>query len=297
MSDERTRTHLLIALRRTLRALCRLLIRVGVRFDEFSSIAKATYIECAIRDYKHPSIPSRPRISALTGLTLNQVSSYVDGESGTPSTDPTLSELLVEVLHKWHTVPEYGGPYGIPLELELDEPPNRCLRSLVSLLSPNANPDIILERLIRSGAVLRSGEKRFRPASRALMMPDPKSPTLIERFGTTLSRLAATLEYNLDSRHLKKLLDRRVVADRGLPVSSTPVFESYAKGKTEEFLVELDNWLSARSRDVMPLADTGDRVDAGVNVFLYVEPCVVNLQHCDIAVMPAATPNSKGRTP
>jgi hypothetical protein len=129
------------------------------------------------------------------------------------------------------------------------------------------------------------------------MMPDPKSPTLIERFGTTLSRLAATLEYNLGSRHPKKLLDRRVVADRGLPASSTPVFESYAKGKTEEFLVELDNWLSARIRDVMPPADAGDRVDSGVNVFLYVEPCVVNLQHCDLAITPAATPHSRRRTP
>lgn len=278
MNDERTRIHLLSALRRTLRALCRLLIRVGVRFDEFSSITKATYVECAIRDYKHSNVPSRSRISVLTGLTLNEVNTYVDGGSGAPSTDPTLSELLVEVLHNWHTVPEYGGPYGIPLELELDEPPNRCLRSLVSLLSPKADPNVILEKLIRSGAVLRASEKRFRPASRALMMPDPTSPTLIERFGTTLSRLAGTLEYNFDSKYNSKRLERRVIADHGLPKDLIPAFESYAKSKTEDFLVELDNWLSARIRDDRTPLSAPDRVDAGVNVFLYVSPDVADSQ-------------------
>ena len=272
MIDEQTRTHVLSALRRVLRALCRLLIRVGIQFDEFSSIVKATYIECAIRDCKHPTTPSRARISALTGLTLKDVAEYVDNENQSPSADPTLSELLVEVLHKWHTIPEYGGPYGIPLELELGEPPNRCLRSLIALVSPKANPSMILEKLVRSGAVLQASERRFRPVSRFLMMRDPKSPTLIERFGTSLSRLAGTLEYNLNPKHPQKLLERRVIADHGLPASLVPAFEAYARGKTADFLLELDNWLSAKIEDRNASVSGSDWVDSGLNVFIYVEP-------------------------
>ena len=287
MNDERTRAHLLSALRRVLRALCRPLIRVGIRFDEFSSIVKAIYVDCAIREYKHHGIPSRARISALTGLTLKQVSACVDHGGQTPSADPTLSDLLVEVLHKWHTIPEYGGPYGIPLELEWMEPPNRCLRSLITLASPKANAHTILEKLIRSGAVLQAGEKRFRPVSRFFMMPDPRSPTLIERFGTSLSRLASTLEYNLNPKHPEKLLERRVVADHGLPENLIPAFEGYARGKTADFLLELDNWLSAKIEVEELTGSAADRVDSGVNVFLYVESPAASAQFHSTTAVPS----------
>ena len=274
MSENRIHSYLLSAIRRALRALCRLLIRVGIRFDEFAAIAQATYVECAIRDYPHPGTPSRARIAALTGLTVKQVGSCIDDEGKARSADPTLSALLVEVLHKWHTVPDYGGPYGIPLELEFEGPNERCLRNLVALVNPKADPNLILGELLRSGAILRAGDKRFRPVSRFLMMPDPMSPTLIERFGLSLSRLAATLEYNLDSRHADKLLERRVVADHGLPISLVPAFESYARGKTADFLVELDNWLSAQIEAEGSSAHPSDWIDSGVNVFLYVDSSV-----------------------
>jgi hypothetical protein len=110
------------------------------------------------------------------------------------------------------------------------------------------------------------------------MMPDPKSPTLIERFGLSLSRFAATLEYNLDSGHPKKLLERRVVADHGLPMSTLPAFEAYARGKTADFLLELDNWLSAKIEGDERPADGTECADAGVNVFLYVDENVANPQ-------------------
>jgi hypothetical protein len=161
------------------------------------------------------------------------------------------------------------------------EPPNRCLRSLIALANPKANPNTVLEKLILSGAVRHAGEKRFRPVSRFFMMPDPKSSTLIERFGTSLSRLAATLEYNLNPRHSKKLLERRVVADHGLPTALIPSFEAYAKGKTADFLLELDNWLSAKIEEEESTGFATDRVDSGVNVFLYVDSPATQPQRND----------------
>ncbi|MGC8518596.1 MAG: DUF6502 family protein [Steroidobacteraceae bacterium] len=272
MSSDQTRTYLLGALRRALRALSRLMIRAGIRFDEFAMVVQSSYVECAVRDLEHWTPPSRSRISALTGLTLRQVDHCIEHEDEMPSADPTLRALLVEVLHKWHTVSEYGGPYGIPLELELLNPKDRCLASLISIVNPDANPKTVLAELLRSGAVLRAGERRFRPVSRFLMMPDPNSPKLIERFGMTLSRLAGTLEYNLDPKHTEKRLDRRVHADQGLPIQLIPAFESYARSKAADLLLELDNWLAAQSEGHSPTSDTGDRVDSGLIIFLYIEP-------------------------
>lgn len=272
MISEQTHRHVLRAARRTLRSLARLLIRFGVRFEEFSAITRAVYVESAIRDHVHARIPSRARISALTGLTSRQVNHCIDHEDEMPAVDPTLRALLVEVLHKWHTVPEYGGPYGIPLELEFSNPPHRSFSSLVSMVDPEANPNLLLAELLRSGAILRAGERRFRPVSRFLMMPDPNSPKLIERFGMTLSRLGSTLEYNMDPKQIDKRLERRVSADRGLPVQLVSAFEAYARGKAADFLLELDNWLAAQVEAEGVVTDASDWVDTGVNVFLYIDP-------------------------
>jgi hypothetical protein len=248
----------------------RLLIRVGIRFDEFADLARGVYVETAIRDgVQLPIGATRERIAAVTGLTRRQVDKYIDNEGALPLADPTLMGLAVEVLQKWHSTPEYAGPYGIPLELQFDYPAGRCIRSLVALVMPAAEPWVALEELLRTGAVVPSGEKHFRAISRSFVMPDPASPQLLEHFGRTLSRFAATLSYNTDPSQAVKRLERRVTADRGLPAELIPEFEKFARGRAVDFLVELDNWLAPYVSE-----DGGgtDRIETGVNVFLYADP-------------------------
>lgn len=269
MSSGNLRGHILYALRRALRPVARILIRAGVRFDEFADLARGVYIETAIRDGgERMQIPTRLRVTAVTGLPRRQVDNYIDSEGALPLADATATALAIEVLHKWHSTPEYAGPYGIPLELEFNNPPGRCIRSLVALVMPKADPRIALEELLHTGAVVPSGEQHFRAVSRSLMLPDPGSPQVIEHVGRTLSRLGATLEYNRNPRHPEKRLERRVAADQGLPPELLPEFEKYARGRAVDFLVDLDNWLAPYASDE---PDGSDRVDTGVNVFLYVD--------------------------
>jgi len=245
------------------------LIGAGIRFDEFANLARGVYVETAIRDTTgRKGIPSRARIAAVTGITRSQVDDYVDNEGGLALADPTLMRLPAEVLQKWHSTPEYAGPYGIPLELQFDSPADRCIRSLVRLVMPKADPRVALDELLVTGAVVPSGERHFRAVSRSFMMPDPASPEVIEHVGRILSRLGSTLEYNTDPRHPEKRLELRIAADRGMPVELVPEFEKYARSRANDLLVELDNWLSPYASDEL---DGANRVDTGVNVFLYVE--------------------------
>ena len=269
MSSPEARKHLLYALRRVLRPIARLLIRGGIHFKEFADVAQGVYIESAIRDGAgHAPIPARERIAVLAGVTRRRVDFYIDNEGALPKAEPTLAAALVEVLNKWHSNPHYAGPYGIPLELQFDAPPERCFSSLVALVDPNASPAVALEELLRAGAVIQFGDKHFRAVSRYFMMPDPTSPELIEHFGKTLPRLAATLEYNMHPDHLDRRLERVVTADRALPRGLLPEFESYARSRAVDFLLDLDNWLTSQA---MGDSDIDDRIPAGVNVFLYVE--------------------------
>lgn len=269
MNSSQTYAHLLLALRRVLRSLARLLIRVGIRFDDFAALAQNIFIESAIRDFGYPTLASRERIAAITGLTRSQVDRYIDATGAQLATNETSTDLLVSVLNKWHTTPLYTGPYGIPLELEFSTPTDRCFRSLVALVEPRANPFLVLEELQLAGTVTRSGENRFRAVSRSLLMSVPASPEVIEHVGTTVWRLAETLDYNIESRQGDKRLQRRVNADRGLPIELLPAFEKYVRSKATELLLDLDNWFASRTSGD---SNADDRVDAGVDVFLYIEP-------------------------
>ena len=278
MSLRAVRNQLLYALRRILRRIARLLIRAGIRFDEFADLARGVYVETAIREGIGSSkLPTRERIAAMTGLPRRQVDRYINNEGGLLLADPALmviAVMAVEVLHKWHSTPAYAGPYGIPLELQFETPADRCIRSLVALVMPKADPQVVLEELLRIGAVVPSGNKHFRAVSRSFVMPDPASPQLIEHFGRTLSRLAATLEYNMDPRHSVRRLERRVAADRGLPVELIPEFEKFARSRAVDFLVELDNWLAPYLSEEV---ESTERIETGVNVFLYADPRITEV--------------------
>ena len=102
------------------------------------------------------------------------------------------------------------------------------------------------------------------------MMDEPLTPAQLEYFGKTMTRLAATLQFNMDPANSSKRLERFVVADRGLPRAALPEFEIYAREKANALLLDIDNWLSPFSTN----ADVpqGDRVGTGLNVFLYVDP-------------------------
>ena len=269
--SDRTRSKVILALRRVLQSLARLLLRVGIRSDEFEVIVRRAHIECATHDFSSQRKPRRERIAILTGLSRNQVNLASNIEAPYTTGDSTLRPLLVEVLQKWHTAVGYGGPYGIPLELELSDPPDRCIRSLVEMAAPGADAEEILEELIRSGSVVRAGVKRYLPASRFFIMSDPASPALIEAFGMTVSRLSTTFEYNMDSRHDQKRYERCVDADRGLPAHLAPEFERYARTKATNFMIELDNWITAHSRGEPKVHRDQKRFDTGVNVCLYIE--------------------------
>jgi hypothetical protein len=262
--------HLLVALRRILRPIIRILIRAGVRFDEFADLARGVYVESAIRDgVDHAISLTRARVSMVTGLTRQQIDYYLDTDGALPTVRPTLANVLVEVLQKWHTDAQYVGPYGIPLELEFETSSGRSFRTLVALVDSQVSAGIVLEELLRVGSVTYSGEKHFRAVSRYFMTPMFMSPLQSEHFGNTLTRLAKTLEYNMDPQNPQKRIERFVVADRGLPVEALPQFEKYARERTTEFLMDLDNWLTPHSSP--DETETSGRVGTGLNVFLYVE--------------------------
>jgi hypothetical protein len=95
------------------------------------------------------------------------------------------------------------------------------------------------------------------------------SPAQLEFFGNALTRLADTLQYNMDPRNSTKRLEQSVISDRGLPKEVIPVFEKYARERVTELLVEIDNWLSPYSANAPGREEPPERI--GLAVFQFVD--------------------------
>jgi hypothetical protein len=264
------RKQLLFAVRRVLRPIVRLLIRVGVSFDEFSNVSRAAYIESSIRDHSNAAPLSRDRVAFITGISRQRVDYYLDNREAMPMARPTLARVATQVVHRWHTDPGYLGPYGIPFELEFDTPRDRCFQSLVAEVDRGVSAGKVLEELLRAGSVAHSGEKHYRAITRWFIPPEALSSHRIEYFGNAITQLASTLEYNFNLADAEsKRLERFVFADKGLPRELLPSFAAHARDRANQFLLDIDDWLAHRSEVDSNAA--GPRIDAGVNVFLYVE--------------------------
>jgi hypothetical protein len=269
MSDD-ARSHLSHAFRKVLRPLVKILIRAGVRHDEFAEVIKGVYVESAIRDGIGRDGPlTRARVSLTTGVPRRDVDRYIDNESLLKPPPPTHTTTLTEVLHLWHTDPVYLGPYGIPLEIDFDSTPGRNFVDLVRRASSVAEPTEVFEDLLRSGAVARSGDRFIKVLSRYYVVSDLLSPQALENFGSAMANLARTLEHNLGIEGGRKLLQRSVIADRGLAASNMEEFETYVKSRVQQMLEDVDDWLGKK---VAQQPDSDEpTVGTGVTVFHYVD--------------------------
>jgi hypothetical protein len=248
-----SRDQLLYAFRRVLRPLMRILVRSGVRYDEFLELIRGVYVETAVRDgLGDGAKPSRAKISISTGVPRRDVDRFIDNDGALPMPPKTLTDTLSEILNKWHTDPLFVGPYGIPLELEVRSQKSRSFSELVNAVDARVSANDVLEELIRLRTVVWSGDTHVRTVSRAFIPIEEMSPAQLEFFGNALTRLANTLQFNMDRQNSSKRLERSVISDRGLPSEVVPIFEKHVRERVSELLIDLDNWLSPYSAQVRP---------------------------------------------
>jgi hypothetical protein len=267
-----TDMYLAEAFNKILRPLVKVLIRSGVRYEEFCRIAKGVYIESAIRDgVGLPGEPTSTKVALATGVTRRDVELHVADSANVPRPEKTIQATLSELLHRWHTESLFLGPYGIPLEVDYEgSAGSRSFQELCRQVDSSIDSKLLLEEMLRIGVVAKSGERHLKVLSRTFLVPEPMSPVLLEYFGNTITDLTTTLEFNMDPGNQSKRLQRSVYADRGLTKAQIAEFEPFAKAKAQEFMVEIDNWLADTSSKIRMGDDPIYQV--GLSVFQYVRP-------------------------
>jgi hypothetical protein len=269
MTDSVKQT-LLAAFRVLMGPLVRILLRQGISFAEFSEVAKAVYVEIALRDFKVVGRKTtRTRIAVITGLTRKEVKRVIDEGVKERYELKTNYNRLGRVLVGWHTDPDFTGPYGLPLELQYEAASSDELTfsALVKRHSGDMSPRSILDELIRVGAVRETDAGWYRVLRREYI-PEAQGVHNFERVGAVIRSFINTVDTNMTKTAPGKgIFERRAVADDGIRKQDVAKFDRYLRSRCQEMLEEIDNWLTNLPK---PDIDKGDEiVRTGVGVYHY----------------------------
>lgn len=269
MSDSVKQT-LLASYRILMGPLVRILLRQGISFAEFSEVAKAVYVEVALKDFKVSGRKAtRTRIAVMTGLTRKEVKRVIDEATKERYELKTSFNRLTRVLVGWHTDPDFTGPYGMPLELQYETaiPGEPTFSELVKRHSGDMSPRSILDELIRVSAVRETDAGWFRVLRRDYI-PEAQGVHNFERTGGVIRNFVNTIDFNMTkSAPGKGRFERQAVADDGIRKEDIPKFDQYLRERCQALLEEIDNWLTKLPK---PDPKKGDEVArTGVGVYHY----------------------------
>jgi hypothetical protein len=266
---ETYRARLVHTLRRVLRPLVQILFRAGVRFDEFVELLRGIYTEITIRDAIEAGEQiSVGKISILSGVARRDVSRLVQSYDWLKVPAPTDAAALAAVLHRWHTDPIYLGPYGVPLELPISGSGNRTFADLVAGSPIQIDTSHAYEQLLAANMIARSGATHVKVLSRTYVMPEPLSPAVLEYFGSAMTNLASTLNFNMTPDQKAKRLEKTVFPDDGLPEELLGEFDVFIRERAAELISAVDDWLAAAAR--RPINNPTRRAVTGLSIFHYV---------------------------
>lgn len=267
--DESPKRGLLAAYARLLGPLIRILIRNGVPFDEFSKIAKQTYVEVAAKDFRvGETTSSEPRLSILTGLEATEVREINESFRSSSEEKTNTLDGIVRVLAAWHTDSNFTGPYGLPIELKFEDQSSINFSRLAKENFSGFDPKELLNKFIEVGLVTETEQGWFKVLARNYR-PEGSAPDGLEHLARTLSDMVNTLDHNsLEDNASKRLFERQVYTEDGIRAEDLPRFQAFASSKASVLLDEIDNWLTQLDK---PNEMEKRTLITGMGIFNYVQ--------------------------
>jgi len=278
MGPEELRERLRKAFRRLLTPLIRILIRYGVTATEATSLLSRAYVDAATAaEFRLPGKRiSDTRVALLTGLTRTEVR-RLRNDSGEADSTTNLSRIG-RLIAAWSQDPDFTGPYGLPVAIRFDSPQSGSAPSFTELVrrhSPDITPRAMLDELLRTGLAHIDDDGLIRSAGRTYIA-SKLDPAVIEYLGKTMTRLADTLDFNNQmTESIQRRFERTVTTDIGLTEEQYRQFNVYLKGKCQQLLETVDNWLATQEDRLnaykTPERSQHKRIITGIGVYHFLD--------------------------
>lgn len=265
MAEEANSTNAVTAAaRRILAPLIRVLLRSGVSYNEFTDLAKFTFIEVAEKEFPIEGRKvTTSRIATITGIPRKEVARVRKLEWQDDDEVRSKRNRAAKVTSAWLRDPDFLDRKDDPLDLPFEGPVS--FSELVRRHSGDIPPRAIADELMRLDAV-ELVDDRYRLVARGYR-PRAGAPELFEILGTDSAELMETIDHNITrSEDDAPLFQAKVVYDN-VPVEYIEVFRQLSGRMAQRLLEELDRWLADHDRDNNPETLGTGKARLGLGVF------------------------------
>ncbi len=265
-------TALASAVSRLLRPLVRLLLRNGMAYADFATLARATYVEVAASDFELPGRKqSVSRVSVLTGINRKEVKRIL---SEPTNITPPENNRAARVISGWMRDDEFTDSAGNPSPLSWGgETSGASFEALVKKYSGDMTARSVLDELRRVGAVSLEEDQVHLTATG--YVPTTSNEELLRLSGIGITDLLETIDHNLNPERTATRLQLSVAYD-DVPQHGVELFRNLSKEKSIELLNYLDSFLATQDRSVNPAVTGDNRYRTGLGIYYFEEALPVD---------------------
>jgi hypothetical protein len=267
--------RILAAVNACLLPIARLLLRTGITYRQFDSVAKHAFVREATASAEGRGRPANTsRIAVMTGLSRKEVRRIRDelvhdahrhelvgsDHSGPPS----------RVLHAWHTDRRFVNEDGSPKVLEFQDE-SQGFSALVRYVAGDVPPGAVRSELKRCGAVIEAPDGTLRVVKR-YYVPGDIDEKAITTISGMLFPMAAGIAHNTNPDRDTEGFIQRFAFSESLSGPTRAAFRLWSRAEATRFIESIDDWLatyeSAESEVGAPEINDRKRT-AGIGVFYY----------------------------
>lgn len=251
-----------------LRPLVKRLLALGVPFGRLEARLRELFVEVAEREL---ALPGRrqtdSRISLLTGINRKEVRRIRAADEGAAGPTSFSMNHATSLISRWITDPQTLDRSGRPRVLLYRARRGASFTSLARKITGDLAPRVLLDELIRSGAVeVREGDALVLKSD--AYVPRVESSEKLQILGEDPAELVETILRNTFDEISAPLFQRKVYYDN-LGSDAAARIRAELRREGERFLLRVNRLLAKHDRDRNPKAAGGDRYYAGIGAYFF----------------------------
>lgn len=205
---------LVVALRRVLKPLVRLMLSRGITYPYLTELLKSLFVEVADKDFRiDKTLPTDSRVSLISGVHRKEVSRLRQEQRNEDEAVPTVVTLGAQLVAVWLGSAPFLDAHGQPLPLArfAKDGGELSFEALVAGVNSDIRPRVVLDEWLRLGRVRIDEAQRVHLNVKAFI-PAQGFEDKAFYFGHNLHDHAAAATHNLLGEG-KPLMERSVHYD------------------------------------------------------------------------------------
>ncbi|OUS28665.1 hypothetical protein A9Q99_11590 [Gammaproteobacteria bacterium 45_16_T64] len=265
--SENIQTTTKSALANLLRPLVKLLIKRGFSYSSFAEVARRLFVDVAAEEFKIPGKKqSLSRISVLTGINRKDIAKILDRPNPSESDNQKGTNRPSRIIQGWLRDDDFVNDSGSPKPLHFEGAEN-SFSELVRRYGGDVTPRAVFDELIRVNVVNLNPQQRIVLCSSAYI-PQADLEEKFRIMGRATNDLFNTLDHNLENDpHTTRL--QRTVAYSNIPVKALSQVRLRSKEEGEQFLLQINQWLSQQDKDINPESKGSGKARAGIGIYYF----------------------------